>query len=43
MKRKYAAPEEFHFYGQGAFETSRVFQAAAKVSSLQPIAEWAAV
>ncbi|PAV63910.1 hypothetical protein WR25_03281 [Diploscapter pachys] len=36
MKRKYAAPEEFHFYGQGAFETSRVFQAAAKMLKLVP-------
>lgn len=34
MKRKFAAEDEFHFYGVGPFETSKVYQAAANVSHL---------
>ena len=31
MKRKYAKPDEFHYYGVGKFETNKVFEVVEKV------------
>ncbi|KHJ82986.1 hypothetical protein OESDEN_17319 [Oesophagostomum dentatum] len=34
IKRKYAKPEEFHFYGVGQYETSKVYNAVVKAIQL---------
>ncbi|VDL68098.1 unnamed protein product [Nippostrongylus brasiliensis] len=37
VKRKYAKPEEFHFYGVGKYETSNIYNAVVKVDFIKTI------